>query len=88
MIANSIKATAPGRDNQLLAKLEIIASQPHVTGFIVNREGWEAVKTEVEAVTINNITRNMLFGVRVFKRYGQPQRCITEFNSTRQWHQK
>lgn len=59
MVARISKAVAPGRDNQLLERLELIAKQPLLAGFTVNREGLAAIQHEID-------DRGRLFGFAVF----------------------
>lgn len=59
MVARLKKATAPGRDNPLLERLELIAAQPGCAGFTVNRDGLEAIRSELDA-------HGRLFGFGVF----------------------
>lgn len=59
MVARAIKATAHGRDNELLERLELVAAQVGCSGFTVNKAGLAAINHELDE-------KGRLFGLAVF----------------------
>ncbi len=70
------KATAPGRDNPLLERIELIAQQVGCVGFTANREGLAAINHEIDEKT------GRLFGLPVFLVLPQKER-VNAFWSAR-----
>lgn len=59
MVARRKKAVAPGRDNPLLEKLELVAQQTGCVGFVVNSAGLAAIRHELDP-------KGHLFGFAIF----------------------
>ena len=74
MVARNAKAATPDRDNTLLARIEETARQPGLAGFTLNRDGYESVKSEIDA-------QGRLFGYAVFIVLPQPERVLAHWGA-------
>lgn len=74
MVARHVKAKTFGRDDELIAKCETIAQQPMFAGWTVNREGLEAIKSEIDA-------KGRFFGFAVFLVVPQHERVNAWWSS-------